>query len=184
MLQFRYLNIQVVLETKHEMVILKEMFVKFIFSFSKKCFAKMLFQNSKFSTRSNKIFVLSWNSREREEIRERLMKEKHEYRKGFWNTQCINLGGLGKEPSIPIGQGVLSFNAVCSLILNAKKMTFVIRMLHKVAWRVATLSFWRSLTGPLKDQDSLKTYQGQFSCNSIDNSLTYQAKMVEPLACN
>jgi len=38
--------------------------------------------------------------REREEIRRKLLQEKCEYHKGFWNAQCINLGGLGREPDV------------------------------------------------------------------------------------
>ena len=47
--------------------------------------------------------------REREEIRKRLLKEKNEYRKGFWNAQCINLGGLGREPNVILDQGIYFF---------------------------------------------------------------------------
>jgi len=47
--------------------------------------------------------------REREKIRQQLVVEKSKYEKGFWNTQCINLGGLGKEPSLShMQQGILS----------------------------------------------------------------------------
>lgn len=48
--------------------------------------------------------------REREEIRQKLLQEKYKFEKGFWNAQCINLGGLGREPSINLHKDTLNEN--------------------------------------------------------------------------
>ena len=38
--------------------------------------------------------------RERRKRKEELRAEKKKYKEGFWNVQCVSLGGLGRDPCV------------------------------------------------------------------------------------
>lgn len=47
---------------------------------------------------------LSFSCREKERKLEELRAEKTAFQAGLWNPNCILMGGLGSDPSLPLGE--------------------------------------------------------------------------------